>query len=197
MVNEIINYINVDLRRRAFIITKDYHTSCDIVQDVFLSFLLHPEYSLRPIDEQKKIAITILKNRERKVSGRHFYVSDVSEFREFSFDDNNVISKHRNVIMRKNGFLNQPTENYEVENKIDYKNLLCYMKEREDKCINMFWLFNIGYKIKEIAAIYRTEIRTAQSAIVYGKKKMLAVFKKNKFIRLSRLAVDNKTVCYS
>lgn len=158
---EIYQFINEKMRWRALMITRSRFDTDDIVQETFLRWLRYPEYESKDLAEKIKLARAIMNGILFHRAGLHYKKQAGTKL--------NWRHNLLQIIYPEDlkDFITQD----QPEN-IDYKNLLFYMKERNDIHINCFWLYYIGYPQQYIAQLYGFTGEQIRSVVNFGKKKM-------------------------
>jgi DNA-directed RNA polymerase specialized sigma24 family protein len=161
----IINYIQNSLRALALIRTNHWqYDADDFVQETILLFLRHEEYLSLELQHQKNIA--------RKIMTNLFLINNMKDWQQRIIFNRQFIDSF----------------NHNPDQRIDLNTLQQYLKEREDRQVNLFWLWNIGYSVKELARMFILDENTIFTALKDGRKKMQRLIRegvpKKKLIRL-------------
>lgn len=138
-----------ELVRYAYRFTLNVHDAEDLVQDCFVKFYSNEDYMIR----EGKYKIATLKLMIKSVFIR------------------NIRRDSRRAIIFRCA-MGGCKDRVQPENNIDYKALQMFMKERNDKQINIFHLHNIGYSATEIQGIFNMKLSSIHNCIYYGKNKL-------------------------
>jgi DNA-directed RNA polymerase specialized sigma24 family protein len=169
----IVNWIQNSLRGLALIKTNYWNYDADdFVQETILRFL-KGDYLQLSFQHQKNIA--------RKIMINLFLMNNLK------------LCQQRLVFNRPFNYDVIP----DLETRIDLATLQQYLKEREDRQVNLFWLHSIGYKVEELSRMFDLDNNTVQCSVTRGKIKLKKLIKegipKKKLITLQITSAKTET----
>lgn len=151
-MEQVLDYIQFGLKNFAISMAKNEDAVQDLIQDTCFLFIKNYEkYSSLPIENQKKVANRIMRNRF------------ISNCRLLDFRPNVVTDS----FIYYAGYVNDGLENVDVNNVKDF------IEKSKDKGVKYFYLYYKGYKYTEIASMFGENLNNVKSKIRTGRAKII------------------------
>lgn len=167
--SEAIHYIQTSLKRYAITLCASDQDADDFIQETILRFLRAQYYQDRTLIHQKNLAKKILHHlfNAAKRDGQKLRIFYFPNWSDFDGDMNPLGARMNHIRWERMTCEDDP------DSRIDGRNLLHFMAERDNDQVNLFWLRHIGYTLEEIQAIFGLTREEIHEKVSSGRKLLL------------------------